>query len=101
MLKRKKKPKNPEEIQKRNDFFLSIWRERSHFSEISGTHLGTEPLTVFFHHILPKNKYPEAEYDKENIILVTWQEHDQVELDMYYYEVINKKREQLKLKYNL
>ena len=49
-----------------------------------------------FHHILPKSKYPEASLDEENIILLTWEEHDQVEMDMYRYEDINNRREQLK-----
>ena len=90
-----------EKILRRNSFFLSIWNKRPHKSEISGEKLYGEPLSIYFHHILPKNKYPQAEEDEENIILVTWQEHDQVELDIYYYEEINKRREQLKIKYDL
>ncbi len=82
-------------------FFLAIWNKRKHESEISGTYLGNEMLSTFFHHILPKNKYEMAEFDEENIILLTWEEHDQVEADMYRYPAINKRREQLKLKYNL
>jgi len=105
-MKRRKKSseeiaKQQEELRKRNTFFGSIWGKRKHFSEVSGEHLGWQALTVFFHHILPKKKYPEAEWDEENIILLTWQEHDQVELDMYYYEEINKRREKLKIKYDL
>jgi hypothetical protein len=56
-------------------------------------------LSTYFHHILPKNKYPEAALDQENIILLTLNEHDQVESDIYRYEEVNKRREQLKLKY--
>ena len=56
---------------------------------------------MFFHHILPKKQYPQAEFDEENIILLTLEEHDQVEMDMYRYPEINKRREQLKIKYNL
>jgi hypothetical protein len=82
-------------------FFLGIWNKRKHVSEISGENLGNEPLTVFFHHILPKNKHEMAKLDEENIILITWAEHDQVELDESRYPEINKRREQLKLKYNL
>ena len=87
--------------EKRNQFFLSIWAKRRHFSEIDGTFLGTECLTVYFHHILEKNKYKQAEFDEDNIILLTWQQHDQVGLDMHYYEEINKRREKLKIKYEL
>src|SRR5688572_12644883 len=93
--------KEKEEIQKRNEFFFSIWTKRKHNSEISGKYLGKDPLSVFFHHILPKKQYPQAEFDEENIILLTLEEHDQVEMDMYRYPEINKRREQLKIKYNL
>lgn len=84
-----------------NNFFLQIWKKKKHKSEISGTHLGSQALSTFFHHILPKNKYPEAALDEENIILLTWEEHDQVESDMYRFEEVNKRREQLKRKYEI
>jgi 5-methylcytosine-specific restriction endonuclease McrA len=83
------------------DFFLQIWKDRPHKSEISGVPLGSEPLSTFFHHILPKNKYPESSLDEENIILLTWEEHDQVERDITRYEEVNKRREQLKQKYEI
>lgn len=83
------------------NFFMDIWRKRPHVSEVSPTFLGNEPLSVFFHHILPKNKYPQAQYDEKNIILLTLQEHEAVELDMYKFEEINRRREYLKTKYNL
>lgn len=58
------------------DFFLEIWNERPHQSELSRIHLGNEPLSYMFDHLLEKSKYPELAYDKRNIILVTLQEHD-------------------------
>lgn len=82
-------------------FFLQIWKKRSHYSEVSGDYLGKEPLHIFFHHILPKEKYPQAELDQENIILLTLDEHTNVENDIYRYEEINKRREQLKNKYEI
>jgi hypothetical protein len=39
--------------------------------------------------------------DKENIILLTVDEHANVESDIYRYEKINKIREKLKTKYNI
>lgn len=87
------------EIDLMRDMFLWIWRKKRHVSEVSGRNLGSDPLTVFFHHILPKEKYPEAQYDEENIILLTLEEHDNVERDMYKYEEVNKRRDLLKLKY--
>lgn len=83
------------------DFFLQIWRKRPHYSEVSGKWLGSEPLTIFFHHILPKEKYPGASLDEENIVLLTLEEHEQVEMDMYRFEEINLKRNYLKIKYKL
>ena len=83
------------------DMFLRIWKTRPRKSEVSGDYLVGAVSTVFFHHILPKEKYPQAALDEENIILLTWQEHDQVETDPTRYEEVNKRREQLKQKYEI
>lgn len=91
--------KNQHTFEEQVAFFLQIWKKRPHKSEISGENLGSEPLTIFFHHILPKEKYPQAWLDEDNIILLTWEEHDNVERDMYKYPEINKRRELLKAKY--
>lgn len=91
--------KNQQAFDEQVAFFLQIWKKRLHKSEISGEALGSEPLTIFFHHILPKEKYPEACFDEDNIVILSWQEHDTVERDMYRYPEINKRRELLKIKY--
>ena len=96
-----KKPKNVQNINQMQEFFLQIWKKLPHFSQVSGKYLGKEPLTVFFHHVLPKEKYPQAAEDEENIILLTLEEHDQVEMDMYRYDEVNERRNYLKTKYNL
>ena len=83
------------------DFFLSIWKKRPHRSEVSGDYLGSEAMSTYFHHILAKEKYPEAWLDEENIILLTLEEHSNVENDMYKYEEVNDKRIYLKEKYNI
>ena len=83
------------------EFFIEIWNERPHKSEVSGDSLGSEPLSTFFHHILSKEKYPEARLDEENIILLTLWEHADVENDMYKYEEVNKRRDLLKKKYDI
>jgi hypothetical protein len=88
-----------EKAREMHEFFLSIWKERTHFSEISGRYLGSEAMSIYFHHILPKEKYPEATLDEENIILLTLDEHTNVEGDMYKYEEVNNRRNQLKIKY--
>jgi len=81
------------------EMFLDIWKKKPHKSEVSGVYLGKEPMSTYFHHILPKEKYPEACLDEENIILLTLEEHSNVENDMYRYEEVNKRRNQLNLKY--
>lgn len=80
--------------------FMDIWHEREHVSEVSKRWLGKEAKTIFFHHILPKSKYPQAALDMENIILLTFEEHQKVESDPKCFEEVNKRREQLKLKYD-
>jgi hypothetical protein len=97
----KKLDKSPSKFLEMRQFFLSIWDKRLHRSEVSDTYLGKEAMSTYFHHILAKEKYPEACLDEENIILLTLEEHSNVENDMYRYEEVNKRREQLKLKYNL
>jgi hypothetical protein len=81
------------------EMFLGIWKKRKHHSEVSGVYLGSEPMSTYFHHILPKEKYPEACLDEENIILLTLEEHSNVENDMYRYEEVNKRRNHLLTKY--
>ena len=78
--------------------FQQIWNERGPYSEVSGKWLGKEPLTIFFHHILPKRNYEDLMLVKENIILLTFDEHQKVENDMYFYEEINKRRNELQRK---
>ena len=101
LTKSVKKERVIRDISEMREFFLQIWKKRQHLSEISGLPLVGEPLSVYFHHILPKEKYPEASLDEENIILLTLDEHSNVENDMYKYEEVNIKREKLKQKYEI
>jgi hypothetical protein len=98
-LLQQKLDKSPSKFLEMRQFFLSIWDKKPHRSEISGVYLGKEAMSTYFHHILPKEKYPEACLDEENIILLTLEEHSNVENDIYKYEEINERRNQLKLKY--
>jgi hypothetical protein len=83
------------------EFFELCWKNKPHYSEVSGKFLGNKCSSLYQHHILAKSKYPEACFDEENIVFLTADEHASVELDMYKYEYINKKRELLKIKYNI
>lgn len=40
------------------------------------------PLSVYFHHVLPKEVYPEYKYCEWNIVLLSWQMHDQAEINI-------------------
>ena len=92
--------KGKSSLNKDHLFFMEIWKKRPHRSEISGVYLGKEPSSAFFHHILPKNKYPEVRMDEENIILLTIDEHADVESDMYKFDIINQRRTNLLKKLN-
>ena len=96
-----KNVQNNEHLTEMRNFFLLIWKKRPHYSEESGKYLGSEAMSTYFHHILPKEKYPDACLDEENIILLSLEEHSNVENDIYRYEEVNKRRNQLKLKYKL
>ena len=99
LTSRKVSENNSERINIQREFFLSIWKKKPHRSEVSDIYLGSEPMSTYFHHILPKEKYPEACLDEKNIILLTLEEHSNVENDIYKYEEINERRNQLKSKY--
>lgn len=89
------------EADKLKQFFIEQWNTRPNYSEISGEYLGNSYSSIYLHHILPKSKYSEACFDEENIVFLTADEHASIELDMYKYEKVNKKRELLKIKYNI
>jgi len=99
-LRKKKQSSSKEDINQMREFFMDIWRKRRHYSEVSDTYLGKEPLSIYFHHILPKEKFKQAQYDEANIVLLTLDEHSNCESDMYRYDEINKRRESLLEKYS-
>lgn len=81
------------------EFFWEVWMERIHRCEVTGEKIYGDCKSIYMHHILPKSKYPEAKFDKENIIILLPDIHGNVENDMYRYEIVNEKREQLIKKY--
>ena len=64
------------EINLRDQFFMSIWRERRHKCEICNALLGSEPRSYMFDHLLEKSKYPDLKFEEENIWLVCLPCHD-------------------------
>lgn len=84
------------------ELFLNVWKKRPHRSEVSGTPIYGEPLTIYFHHIIPKQdkRYGEiCMYDEENIIILTFEEHQKVESNPLSYQEINERRKKLLEKY--
>lgn len=86
----KKEKKSPKRIPHKSDkgkqltlddiaFFMEIWAERDHYSEVSGTFLGDEFNPSYFSHILTKAAYPAFRYKKTNIVLMTFKEHQEWE----------------------
>lgn len=56
------------------ELFKKIWNEREHISQISGDKIfAFDPKC--FHHILTKQAFPEHRLNKDNIVLITKQEH--------------------------
>lgn len=66
------------------EFYLEIWDERDHVCFETDMYLGDEPQTLFFHHVLEKGirRYKQYRHCKWNIILISWQVHDQVGMDI-------------------
>jgi hypothetical protein len=86
MIRRRiRKEKTPDSLdlnKKMIGIFMDIWRQRKHVCYETGESLGKEPLTIYFHHVLPKHKYPEYMLAPWNIVLVSVETHDQVERDI-------------------
>jgi hypothetical protein len=79
--------------------FYTLLQTRSKESEISNTPLYGELNSTWFHHILPKSKYPELRFCPENIIIVTFDEHTEIESGKYFDEV-EKRKQQIVENYN-
>ena len=72
-------------------FFYFILQTRGNESEVSGDKLYGDINSTWFHHILPKSKYPELRYCVDNIIILTSDEHNAVENGKEYDEVERRK----------
>jgi len=80
-------------------FFRVFWNGKPRISQVSGRLIGTNFSSAYYHHILPKNKWPELTYVEENIVILTMDEHQQVEAKEDYYPIINERRIKLLEKY--
>lgn len=66
----KKKEEKREYTKNQTVFFLEIWKERKHNCQSCGIWLGNEAKSIFFDHLLEKNKRKDLALVKENILLV-------------------------------
>ena len=57
------------------EFYMLMWNERDHYSQISGAYLGEEPQAYMFSHLVSKGSHPELERAKENVWFMTFEEH--------------------------
>ena len=80
--KKKQMAQEKIDLEKMWKMFLEIWEEREHVCFETKEYLGSEPSTIYMHHVLPKEKYDEYKYCKWNIVLLQWQIHASCENSM-------------------
>jgi hypothetical protein len=84
--------KNIENNEKQWLFFYTLLQSKGKFSEISGSPLYGELNSTWFHHIYPKSKYPALRYCPENIIILTPDEHNSIEMGNTFPELEKRKK---------
>jgi 5-methylcytosine-specific restriction endonuclease McrA len=89
--------KQPSEMKQ---FFMRYWKEnKQHTCEVCSKHLGSEPRTYMFDHVLEKSKYPELAFVDENIMYLCLECHDE-KTRGHHSDVTTKRIEYLKAKYD-
>lgn len=63
-------------------FYKEVWDASPHVCQECSKKLGKEPLTLFFHHLLPKRNFPQFRHTPENIIILCADCHQQAETDL-------------------
>lgn len=56
------------------DLFVEIWNEREHVSEVSGKPIHS-PHPIHFSHLVSRGSAPSLKLRKDNILLMTSEEH--------------------------
>jgi len=77
------------------EFYADIWNASPHVCYECGKKLGKEPLTLFFHHLLPKSHYPEFRHTPENIAILCPDDHQQAETDLDKVPRVKARREEV------
>ena len=88
-------------IPQMKQFFMNYWRtHKPHVCENCNKHLGKEPLSYMFDHVLEKSKYPELAFEEENIMYLCLECHDK-KTRGFYSDVMQERINYLKLKFNI
>lgn len=91
-----KKELKKELVQNDMSFYFTIWQNRPHICYETGKNLGVKPLITMFHHVLPKQSYPEFRHCEWNIVLLHPDVHNQVETNIDKCPKVKKLTEELK-----
>lgn len=73
---------NNEKTKEQMFFFEDIWNKLPSYKRLcyeTNAWLGKEPLSTMFHHVLPKELYPQFRLSRWNIILVLPSVHNEYE----------------------
>lgn len=76
-----KKELKKELVQNDMAFYFTLWGKRPHVCFETGKPLGSKPLITMFHHVLPKQTYPQFRHCDWNIVFLHPDVHNQVEID--------------------
>ena len=98
-----------ERTKKLHDLFREIWDEREDERGYCYCYETNRELPGFtfrsntccFHHLLPKSKYPELEFCKENIVILHPDIHSQVEKDIKKCPKVEKLLNRVKEHFNI
>jgi hypothetical protein len=82
-------------------FYKKLWSERPHKCVECGKSLGNTFKKWFFHHLLPKSKYPQFRHDPLNIVFADLECHSKAETNIDFAPKIKELTNQFKIKNNL
>lgn len=86
-------------LEKRNAFFMTIWKKRKHNCESCNTFLFDEVKSYHFDHVLEKQKYPELAFEEDNIMLLCLECHSN-KTNAYYSDLMKERINKVKLLFN-
>lgn len=80
-------------------FYGKVWDSLSHYCFETNQYLGAIPNLCYFHHVLPKEIYPQYRHCLWNIVLLHPLVHNQVETNIEFCPKVNELTKQLKIKH--